>query len=159
MLLSLLIGFSCVRAAVDCTIRERTSGFEPSSETNALRYLKLVMVPSFGSFTLISALMPSDSLSQFGLPSYTLCRFCRDFQLGHLVSALPQLESSANRRFVILLPPMLTLPSCFSRASDMMRSRIMLKRMVTEDIFALLQLFFSTILHLSGLYELLIDTH
>ena len=36
--------------------------------------------------------------------------------------------SSANRRLVIFLPPMLTFPSCSFRASDMMRSRKMLKR-------------------------------
>ena len=34
----------------------------------------------------------------------------------------------ANRRLVIFLPPMLTFPSCSSRASDMIRSRKMLKR-------------------------------
>ena len=31
--------------------------------------------------------------------------------------------SSANRRLVIFLPPMLTFPLCSSRASDMIRSR------------------------------------
>ena len=36
--------------------------------------------------------------------------------------------SSANRRLVIFLPPTLTFPSCSSRASDMIRSRKMLKR-------------------------------
>ena len=36
--------------------------------------------------------------------------------------------SSANRRLVTFLPPMLTFPSCSSRASDMIRSRKMLKR-------------------------------
>ena len=36
--------------------------------------------------------------------------------------------SSANRRLVIFLPPMLTFPSCSSRASDMVRFRKMLKR-------------------------------
>ena len=49
MLLSLKIGFSFVRAAVACAILERISGFEPSSETTAPRYLKLVTVPSFCS--------------------------------------------------------------------------------------------------------------
>ena len=42
MLLSLQMGFSFVRAAVACAILERTSGLEPSSETTAPRYLKLV---------------------------------------------------------------------------------------------------------------------
>ena len=36
--------------------------------------------------------------------------------------------SSAKRRFVMFLPPMLTFPSCSSRASDMIHSRKMLKR-------------------------------
>ena len=35
--------------------------------------------------------------------------------------------SSANRRLVIFLPPILTFPLCSSRASDMIRSRKMLK--------------------------------
>ena len=47
MLLPLQIGFSFVRAAVAGTNLERISGFEPSSETAAPRYLKLVTVPSF----------------------------------------------------------------------------------------------------------------
>ena len=45
MFLSLHIGFSCVKAAVACAILERTSGLEPSSETTALRYMKLVQYP------------------------------------------------------------------------------------------------------------------
>ena len=47
MLLSLQMGFGFVRAAVACAILERTSGFEPSSERIAPRYLKLVSVLSF----------------------------------------------------------------------------------------------------------------
>ena len=37
-----------------CAILERTSGLEPSSETTAPRYLKLVTVPNFCPFTFIS---------------------------------------------------------------------------------------------------------
>ena len=58
MLLYLQIGFSFVRAAVACAILERTSGFETSTETIAPRYLKLVTLPSFCLFTLISLWMP-----------------------------------------------------------------------------------------------------
>ena len=58
MLLSLQMGFSFVRAAVACAILERTSGLEPSSETTAPRYLKLVTVPNFCPFTIISLWMP-----------------------------------------------------------------------------------------------------
>ena len=45
MFLSLQIGFSFVKAAVGCAILERTSGLEPSTETTALRYMKLVQYP------------------------------------------------------------------------------------------------------------------
>ena len=58
MLLSVQIDFSFVRAAVAYQTFERTSGFELLSETTAPRYLKLVMVPSFFAFTLISLWMP-----------------------------------------------------------------------------------------------------
>ena len=58
MLLSLQMGFSFVRAAVACAILERTSGLEPSSETTAPRYLKLVTVPNTCPFTFISLWMP-----------------------------------------------------------------------------------------------------
>ena len=58
MLLSLQMGFSFVRAAVACAILERTSGLDPSSETTAPRYLKLVTVPNTCPFTFISLWMP-----------------------------------------------------------------------------------------------------
>ena len=58
MLLSLQMGFSFVRAAVACAMLERISGLEPSSETTALRYLKLVTVPNFCPFTFITLWMP-----------------------------------------------------------------------------------------------------
>ena len=41
-------------AAVSCVILERTSDFEPLSETIALRYLKLVTVSNFWPSILIS---------------------------------------------------------------------------------------------------------
>ena len=42
MLLSLQIGFSFVRAAEACVVFERICELEPSPETNASRFLKLV---------------------------------------------------------------------------------------------------------------------
>ena len=45
---------SFIRAAVACAILERISSSEPSSETTAPKYLKLVTVPSFCQFTFIS---------------------------------------------------------------------------------------------------------
>ena len=72
-----------------CAAHERTSGFEPSSETITPRYLKLVTVLSFCPLTLIFLWMPLAlfvisfvclllHLSLF----YTVCRLCRAFQLG-----------------------------------------------------------------------------
>ena len=135
MLLSLQISFSFVRAAVACAIHERTSGFGPSSETIAPRYLKLVTVPNFCPFTFISLWMP---LVLFVISLV----FSALISILYLVQVLSRLStrassscsfsarasmSSANRRLVIFLPPMLTFPSCSSRASDMICSRKMLK--------------------------------
>ena len=136
MLLSLQMGFGFVRAAAACAILERTSGLEPSSETTAPRYLKLVTVPNFCPFTFISLWMP---LALFVISLV----FSALISILYLVQVLSRLStrassscsssarasvSSANRRLVIFLPPMLTFPSCSSRASDMIRSRKMLKR-------------------------------
>ena len=134
-MLSLQMGFSFVRAAVACAILERTSGLEPSSETTAPRYLKLVTVPCFCPFTFISLWMP---LALFVISLV----FSALISILYLVQVLSRLSrassscsssarasmSSANRRLVIFLPPMLTFPSCSSRASDMICSRKMLKR-------------------------------
>ena len=50
--------FNLVNAAVVCAILESIPGLELSSVTIEPRYLKLVTVSSFCSFTLISVLMP-----------------------------------------------------------------------------------------------------
>ena len=50
-----------------CAIIERTSGLEPSSETTAPRYLKLVTVANFCPFTLISLDAIGAVCHQFGL--------------------------------------------------------------------------------------------
>ena len=125
MLLSLQMGFSFVRAAVACAILERTSGLEPSSETTAPRYLKLVTVPNFCTFTCISHWMP---LALFVISLV----FSALISILYLVQVLLRLStrssssccssarasmSSANRRLLIFLPPMLTFPSCSSRVS------------------------------------------
>ena len=57
-LLSLQMGFSFVRAALACAVLEGISGLEPSSETTAPSYLKLVTVSNFCPFTFISLWMP-----------------------------------------------------------------------------------------------------
>ena len=137
MLLSLQMGFSFVRAAVACAILERTSGLEPLSETTAPRYLKLVTVPNFCPYTVISLWMP---LALFVISLV----FSALISILYLVQVLSRLStkaysscsssarasmSSVNRRLVIFLPPMLTFPSCSSRTSDMIRSRKMLTRL------------------------------
>ena len=58
MFLSFESGFNLVNAAVVCAILKSLSGLEPSSVITKPRYLKLVTVPSFCPFTLISLLMP-----------------------------------------------------------------------------------------------------
>ena len=52
ILLSILIGFSLVNAAVACAILQSNSGLEPSSVITEPTYLKLVTVLSFCPFTL-----------------------------------------------------------------------------------------------------------
>ena len=119
-----------------CAILERTSGLDASSETTAPRYLKLVTVPNFCPYTFTSLWMP--------LASFVISLvFSALISILYLVQVLSRLSttassscsssarasmSSANRRLVIFLPPMLTFPSCSSRASDMSCSRKLLKR-------------------------------
>ena len=135
MLLSLQMGFSFVRAALACAILERTYGLEPSSETTAPRYLKLVTVPNFCPFTFISLWMP---LALFVISLV----FSALISILYLVQILSRLSTrassscsssasasmlSANRRSVIFQPPMITFPSCSSRVPGMIRSRKLLK--------------------------------
>ena len=75
-----------------CVFPQRTSDFEPSSETIALRYLKRVTVLSFNHDLPLNAI--GAICHVFGLFSthsfYTLCRSNRDFQLGPLFPAVLQ---------------------------------------------------------------------
>ena len=107
-----------------------------------LKQMKLVTVHSFRPFTLISLWMPlalsSVWSSQHRSPSYSLCRFCWDFQLGLLVPALPQLEHLCHWQ---IADGNITAGYAYisSRASDMICSIKMLKRMgVRRRIFSLL---------------------
>ena len=130
------MGFSFVGAAVASAILENTSGLEPSSETTAPMCLKFVTVPSFCRFTLIYLWMPL-ALFVFSLVFSALVSIlCLAQVLSRLSSRASSAcsssarasMSSADRRLVMFLPLMLTLPSCSYRASDMIRSRKMLKR-------------------------------
>ena len=120
-------GLHFVRAAVASANLERISGLE---------YLKLVTVPSFCHFTFISLWM-SLALFVISLVFSALISILylvqvltrRSTRASSSFSSLAKASiSSVNRRLVIFLPPMLTFPSCSSRASVRTRSRKMLKR-------------------------------
>ena len=132
MLLSLQNGFSF-----------RIAGLKPPPET-APRYLKLVTVPGFCPFILISLWMP---LTLFVI-RFTLSAPISILNLVQFLSRLSTRSSnscsssarapipSAKRSLVIFLPPILTFSSCSSRPSGMIRSRNMLKRVLDRvDIF------------------------
>ena len=97
ILLSRQMGFSFVRAAVACAIIERISGLEPSSETTAPRNVKLAFLP-LSLFGYHWCCLSSVWSSRHRSPSYTLRRFRRDFPLGLLPPALPQLELVCHRQ-------------------------------------------------------------
>ena len=134
MFLSLHIIFSLERVTVVWAILDRISGFHPSLEMIAPRYLK------FSTSSMTFYLDPS--LEAFGL-------FVITFVLSGPISVLylvvvvsrrststPASSSSSafttmlsvKRKLVISHPPMLTLPSWSSSASHMILSRKMLKR-------------------------------
>ena len=116
MLLSLQIGFSFERAAVACAILKRTSGLVSSSETTALRYLKLLAlrmplvlyVISMVCSALISILYLVQVLFRLSTRASSSCSFSARASM-----------SPANARLIIFQSPMLTFLSCSSRASDM----------------------------------------
>ena len=137
MLLSVQFGFSFVRAAVAYLTLETAFGFEPSSEATApsYKYLKHVTIPSFCLFALISLWTP---LVLFGISLvfsaliYILylvqVLLSLSTTIGLLVSSLSLLERLCHRQSGNISAPVLTFPSCSSRASDMILSRNMLKR-------------------------------
>ena len=84
-------------------------------------------------------------------PSYTLCRFCRDFLLGLLAPALPQLEHLCHQQICNISAAYANLPG---HQTWSVREKCW-RGWVTEDILALLRLLFWTILlccHSSGLH-------
>ena len=125
------MGFSFVIAAVACATLETISGLAPSSETTAQGYLKRVTGPSFCHFTFISLFMPLAlfviSLVFSLAPIFILymaqvlsrlsTRASSSFSSSATVSM-----SSANRRLVIFLPPMLTFITCYFRVPEMICS-------------------------------------
>ena len=136
MFLSHHMIFSLERAAVVWAILERISGFDPSLEMIAPRYLKFSTSSSLRPFILISLWKP------FGLFVITFV-LSGPISILYLVVVLSRrsirtpasssssaftIMSSAKRKLVMSRPPMLTLPPWSSKASHIILSRKMLKR-------------------------------
>ena len=118
ILLSFQTGFNLADAAVVCSILESISGLEPSTVIIEPRYLKLVTVSSFCPFTLISVLMPQvlfvislvfSALISMPQAAETLLRRSTNLDCSSSSPAKPSM-SSAERRLVNILPPMLAVP-------------------------------------------------
>ena len=136
MFLYLHMIFSLERAAVVWAILERISGFYPSLEMIAQRYLEFSTTSSLWPFILICLWQP------FGLFVITFVLFGAISFLYLVVvvsrrstrtpafssSSAFTTMSSARRKLVISRPLMLTIPSWSSNASHMIFSRKMLKR-------------------------------
>ena len=108
---------SFVSAAMVWAILECISGTDPSSVTMALKYLKLWMVSSFSPLTLMLLLMPLMLLVINLVFSALICmpyavevssRRSTKLANSHSEPARPSV-SSAQRKFWIVLPPMLTV--------------------------------------------------
>ena len=136
MFLSLHMIFSLERAAVVWAILEWISSFDPSLEMTAPRYLKFSTSSSLWPFILISTWKP------FGLFVITFV-LSGPISILYLVVVLSRRSirtpasssssafttmSSTKRKLLMSRPPMLTLPSWSSKASHMILSRKMLKR-------------------------------
>ena len=135
MFLSHHIIFSLERAAVVWAILERISGFDPSLEMIAPRYLKFSTSSSLWPFILISLWKPFGFVITFVLSGpisilylvVVLSRRSIRTPASSSSSAFTTM-SSAKRKLVMSRPPMLTLPSWSSKASHIILSRKMLKR-------------------------------
>ena len=135
MFLSLHMIFSLEKAAIFWAILERISGFDPSLEVIAPRYLKFstsVLWPiilislwkPFGLFVITFILSGPISILYLVV---VLSRRSTRTPASSSFSAFAT-KSSAKRKLVMSRPPMLTLPSWSSNASHMILSRKMLKR-------------------------------
>ena len=135
MFLSLHMIFSLERAAVVWAILERISGFDPSLEMIAPRYLKFSTSCSLWPFILISLWKPFGLFVVTFVLSWPICILYLVVVVSRRSTRTPASStsafmtmSSAKRKVVISRPPMLTLPSWSSNASLMFLSRKILKR-------------------------------
>ena len=126
MFLSPHMIFSPEKAAVFWAILEKISGFGPPLEMTAPRYLKFSTSSSLWPFILISFWEPfglfvlSGPISMFYLVVVVSRRSTRT-PVSSSSSAFTTM-SSAKRKLVISCPPMLTLHSWSSNASQMILS-------------------------------------
>ena len=136
MFMSLCMVFSLERTAIVWAILDRISGFDPSLEMIAPRFLKFFTSSSLWPFILISLWKP------FGLFVITFV-VSGPISILYLVVVVSRRSirtpasssssgfttmSSAKRKLVISRPPMLTLPSWWSNSSHMILPRKVLKR-------------------------------
>ena len=138
MFLSLHVIFSLERAVVGWDILERISGFDPSLEMIAPRYLKFSTSSRLWPFILISLWKPFRLfVITFVLSGpISILYLVVDVHVSRRSTGTPASSScsafttmtSAKRKLVISRPLMLTLPSWSSNASHMILSRKMLKR-------------------------------
>ena len=134
MFLSLHMIFSLERAAVVWSILERISGFDPSLEMIAPKYLKIssslwpfILISlwkSFGLFVITFVLSgPISNLYRVVVLSRRSIRTPASSSSSAFTTM-----SSAKRKLVMSRPPMLTLPSWSSKASHIILSRKIIKR-------------------------------
>ena len=134
--LSFQMTFSLVTVDVVWAILDSTSGSDPSSDTIAPRYLKLRTVSSLLLSMVMSVLM---ALVLFAINWVFSALICMLYAVGAFSGWFTNLTSScscparpsmlsAKCKFVIVLPPVLTVPSWFSSASAIILSKKMLKR-------------------------------
>ena len=134
--LSFQMVLSLASAAVAWAILARISGLDPSSAMIAPRYLNLFTQSSFSPLTLMSVLMPLVLLVISWVFSALICMpkavevLSRRSTKSASSSSLPARPSmsSAKRKFVIFLPPMLTVPSWSFSASVTILYKKMLNR-------------------------------
>ena len=134
--LSFQMVLSFASAAVAWAILARISGLDPSSAMIAPRYLNLLTQSSFSPLALMSVLKPLVLLAISLVFSALMCMLMavevlsRRSTKSASSSSLPARPSMslANRKFVIFLPPMLTVPSWSFSASVIILSKKMLKR-------------------------------
>ena len=125
---------SFVNAPIVWAILDSISCFNPSSVTSEPKYLKLWTVSSFWPPILTSKLIPLMLLvislvfsALISMPYFVdvVSRWLTNLTSS---SSFPARASMSSAKRKLVLPPMLTYPSWFSKASVMILSRKMLKR-------------------------------